>query len=164
MRRLTSVLSLLSCWLMVLAARGQEDQPKKPRPLQNPKSRTAMTIEKTSFGKTKDGAEIQLFTCKNPAGLVLKVMSYGATVVSLETPDKLGNVRNIQLGFPKLDGYLARHPYFGSTVGRYGNRIAGGRFTLDAKEYTLATNNGPNHLHGGIKGFDAIVWQAEEVK
>jgi aldose 1-epimerase len=163
MRRLTSVLSLLSCSLALVAA-GQEDQPKKPRPLQNPKAKTAMTIEKTSFGKTKDGTEIQLFTCKNSGGLVLKVMTYGATVVSMETPDKLGNVRNIQLGFPKLDGYLARHPYFGSTVGRYGNRIAGGKFTLDGKEFKLATNNGPNHLHGGIKGFDAVVWKAEEVK
>jgi aldose 1-epimerase len=163
MRRLTSVLSLLSCSLALVAV-GQEDQPKKPRPLQNPKAKTAMTIEKTSFGKTKDGTEIQLFTCKNSGGLVLKVMTYGATVVSMETPDKLGNVRNIQLGFPKLDGYLARHPYFGSTVGRYGNRIAGGKFTLDGKEFKLATNNGPNHLHGGIKGFDAVVWKAEEVK
>jgi aldose 1-epimerase len=163
MRRLTSVLSLLSCSLALVAV-GQEDQPKKPRPLQNPKAKTAMTIEKTSFGKTKDGTEIQLFTCKNSGGLVLKVMTYGATVVSMETPDKLGNVRNIQLGFPKLDGYLQRHPYFGSTVGRYGNRIAGGKFTLDGKEFKLATNNGPNHLHGGIKGFDAVVWKAEEVK
>ena len=94
----------------------------------------------------------------------MKVMTYGATVVSMETPDKLGNVRNIQLAFPKLDGYLQRHPFFGSTVGRYGNRIAGGKFTLDGQEYKLATNNGPNHLHGGIKGFDAVLWKAQEVK
>ncbi|HZL90517.1 MAG TPA: aldose epimerase family protein [Pirellulaceae bacterium] len=164
MRRLIFVLSLFSSWLVVLAANGQEDQPKKPRPLQNPKSKSAMTIEKTSFGKTKDGQQVELYTCKNAGGLVLKVMTYGATVVSMETPDKLGNVRNIQLSFSKLDGYLARHPYFGSTIGRYGNRIAGGKFKLDGKEFELATNNGPNHLHGGIKGFDAVVWQAEEVK
>ncbi|HUE71413.1 MAG TPA: aldose epimerase family protein [Pirellulaceae bacterium] len=164
MRRLTAVLSLLSCWLLASAI-GQDDQPKKPRPLQNPRPKNAaMGIEKSSFGKTKAGAEVQLYTCRNANGLVLKVMTYGATVVSMETPDKLGNVRNIQLGFSKLDGYLARHPYFGSTVGRYGNRIAGGKFTLDGQEYKLATNNGPNHLHGGIKGFDAVVWKGEEVK
>ena len=164
MRRLTCVLSLLSCSLVAMPAMGQEDQPKKPRPLQNPKTKTAMTIEKSSFGKTKDGTEVELYTCRNAGGLVLKVMTYGATVVSMETPDKLGNVKNVQLGFPKLDGYLQRHPYFGATIGRYGNRIAGGKFTLDGKEYKLATNNGPNHLHGGIKGFDAVVWKAEEVK
>ncbi len=91
-------------------------------------------------------------------------MTYGATVVSMETPDKAGKLANIQLGFPTLEGYLQRHPYFGSTVGRYGNRIAKGKFSIDGKEYTLATNNGPNHLHGGLKGFDAVVWKAEEVK
>lgn len=164
MRRLTAVLSLSCCWLLASAAIGQTDAPKKPRPLQSPKTKTAMGIEKSSFGKTKEGAEVQLYTCRNANGLVLKVMTYGATVVSMETPDKRGSVQNIQLGFPKLEGYLARHPYFGSTVGRYGNRIAGGKFTLDGQEYKLATNNGPNHLHGGIKGFDAVVWKAEEVK
>lgn len=126
--------------------------------------KTAMSITKADFGKTKEGAGVTLFTCTNKNGLVMKVMSYGATVVSLETPDKNGKLANIQLGFPKLEGYLQRHPYFGSTVGRYGNRIAKGRFSIDGKEYKLATNNGPNHLHGGIKGFDAVLWKAEEVK
>ena len=158
----------LTCGLvlsaMAAAAAAAEDAPKiKPR--QNPKSKNAtMSLEKTTFGKTKDGTEVHLYTCKNAGGLVLKVMTYGATVVSMETPDKLGNVKNVQLSFPKLEGYLERHPYFGSTVGRYANRIAGGKFTLDDKEYSLATNNGPNHLHGGLKGFDAVVWKAEEVK
>ena len=82
----------------------------------------------------------------------------------LGSPDRAGKNANITLGFPSLDGYLQRHPFFGSTVGRYGNRIAGGKFTLDGKSYTLATNNGPNHLHGGQKGFDAVMWKAEPVK
>src|SRR5678815_4398263 len=124
----------------------------------------AMTIAKTPFGKTEEGTEVSLYTCTNQNGLVMKVTTYGATVVSMETPDKSGKLGNIQLGFPTLEGYLQRHPYFGSTVGRYGNRIAKGKFKIDGKEFTLATNNGPNHLHGGLKGFDAVVWNAEEVK
>ena len=165
MRRLTPLVLPFLSWLLVSTALSQEERPQQRRPLQNPKSKNAaMSIEKTSFGKTTDGTEIELYTCKNAGGLVLKIMTYGATVVSMETPDKRGVVKNIQLGFPKLEGYLQRHPYFGSTVGRYANRIAGGKFSLEGKEYKLATNNGPNHLHGGIKGFDAVVWKAEEVK
>jgi aldose 1-epimerase len=90
-------------------------------------------------------------------------MDYGATLIGVETPDRAGKNANITLGFPTLTGYLQRHPYFGSTVGRYANRIAGGKFTLDGTSYTLATNNGPNHLHGGRKGFDALRWTAEPV-
>ena len=122
------------------------------------------TITKTTFGKSNDGAAVDLYTCTNAHGLTLKVMTYGATVVSMETPDKQGRLANIQLSFPTLAGYLQRHPYFGSTVGRYGNRIAKGKFMVDGQEYKLATNNGPNHLHGGQKAFDAAIWNAEEVK
>jgi aldose 1-epimerase len=93
-----------------------------------------------------------------------RLIDYGATLISLETPDSGGKLASITLGFPNLEGYEQRHPYFGSTVGRYGNRIAGGKFKLDGKEFTLATNNGPNHLHGGLKGFDAVVWKAEQIK
>ena len=106
-------------------------------------------VETKSFGKSKEGEEVTLFSCRNANGLVLEMIDYGAIVVSLETPDKEGKLANITLGFPNLDGYLDRHPYFGSTIGRYGNRIAKGKFKLDGKEYTLAVNNGPNHLHGG---------------
>ena len=126
--------------------------------------KTTMSIAKSSFGKTKDGTPVDLYTCQGPTGLILKMTNYGASVVSLETPDKAGKLANIQLGFPNLAGYSERHPYFGSTVGRYGNRIAKGKFTVEGKEYTLATNNGPNALHGGLKGFDAVVWQVAEVK
>ncbi|MFM2095757.1 MAG: hypothetical protein RIS70_2881 [Planctomycetota bacterium] len=123
-----------------------------------------MSIQKASYGKTKDGTEVFLYTCTNQNGLVVRITNYGATVVSVETPDRNGKLANITLSFPTLDGYLERHPYFGSTVGRYGNRIAGGKFSIDGKQYQLATNNGPNHLHGGIKAFDALVWKAEELK
>jgi aldose 1-epimerase len=115
------------------------------------------------FGKTQDGQEVKLHTLTNLHGLRIKLIDYGATLISVETPDRSGKTANITLGFPTLDGYLQRHPFFGSTVGRYANRIAGGKFTLDGKTYTLATNNGPNHLHGGKKGFDAVLWKAEPV-
>lgn len=129
----------------------------------SPAGKKAM-IEKQAWGKTKAGQEVDLYTCTNKNGLVLQVTTYGATVVSVQTPDRTGKKANITLSFPKLEGYLQRHPYFGSTVGRYCNRIAKGKFTLEGKEYTLATNNGPNHLHGGKIGFDALVWSAEEVR
>ena len=95
--------------------------------------------------------------------MVAKVMTYGATLTELDTPDRNGKLGDVVLGFPTLDGYLAKEPYFGATVGRVGNRIAKGRFTLDGTTYQLATNDGPNHLHGGIKGFDKVVWDAEVV-
>lgn len=140
------------------------EEPKTPAPADTTEKSADMSIEKSSFGKTTDGVEVDLYTIKNKNGLVLKMTNYGATVVSMETPDKDGKLANIQLSFPKLDGYLERHPYFGSTVGRYGNRIAKGKFKIGDEEYTLATNNDVNHLHGGKKGFDAVVWKATEVK
>jgi aldose 1-epimerase len=132
-------------------------------PASSSTTKRTMSIDKTSFGKTKDGQAVTLFTLHNSHGLIVKLMDYGAIVVSVETPDKNGKLANVTLGFPTLEGYLQRHPYFGSTVGRYGNRIAKGKFTIDGKESTLATNNGPNHLHGGQVGFDAVMWKAEEV-
>ena len=87
-------------------------------------------------------------------------MTYGAIITSLKTPDRAGLMRDIVLGFDGLDGYLKDPPYFGAVVGRYGNRIANGQFTLDGRTYRLAKNNGPNHLHGGVKGFDKAVWEA----
>jgi aldose 1-epimerase len=145
-----------------------ENKPSQPKPDDTPAANTEkatdMKIEKKSYGKTKDGKGVDLYTVTNKNGLVLKMTNYGATVVAMETPDKNGKLANIQLSFPALEGYLERHPYFGSTVGRYGNRIAGGKFKIGDEEYTLKTNNGPNHLHGGERGFDAVVWDAEETK
>jgi aldose 1-epimerase len=116
-----------------------------------------------TFGKTADGQEVKVHTLANLHGLRVRLIDYGATLISVETPDRSGKNANITLGFKTLDGYLQRHPFFGSTAGRYANRIAGGKFTLDGKTYTLATNNGPNHLHGGKKGFDAVLWKPEPV-
>jgi len=122
-----------------------------------------MSIEKAVFGKLESGEDVTLFTVRNQSGLVLKMMDYGAIIVSMETPDKGGNLANITLSFPSLEGYLPRHPYYGATIGRFGNRIANARFSLDGKDYELAANNGPNHLHGGSVGFDRVLWDAEEV-
>lgn len=128
------------------------------------KEKVQMSITKESFGQTQDGEEVYLYTLTNANGLIAKITNYGAILVSLEVPDKDGKSADITLGFDKLDGYLTRHPYFGATVGRYANRIGGAKFVLDGVEYKLAANNESNHLHGGIKGFDKAVWQAQQVK
>jgi aldose 1-epimerase len=119
------------------------------------------TIQKTDFGKTRDGTAVDLYTLTNSSGTKVKIITYGGIVTELHFPDRDGKFGDVVLGFDKLEGYLAGHPYFGAIVGRYANRIARAKFTLDAKEYTLAANNGPNTLHGGTKGFDKKVWKAE---
>ncbi len=118
-------------------------------------------IEKATFGQTRDGAPVDLFTLRNANGLAAKVTNYGAIITELHVPDRNGKSADVVLGFDKLEPYLEKHPYFGATVGRFANRIAGGMFQLDGKTYRLAVNNGPNHLHGGLKGFDKVVWKAE---
>ncbi len=124
-----------------------------------------MDVEKTRFGTTPDGQQVDLYTLKNANGMRVSVMNYGATVVNLEVPDRDGNIADVALGFDTLEEYFAtNNPYFGAVVGRYGNRIGKGKFTLDGVDYTLATNDGENHLHGGVKGFDKVVWDAETVQ
>ena len=118
-------------------------------------------VDVSSFGTLSDGTPVQLFTLTNSAGLLARVTNYGGIITELHTPDRAGSKADIVLGFDNLAQYLKGHPYFGATVGRVANRIAKGRFTLDGKEYVLAINNGPNHLHGGLKGFDKVVWKAE---
>jgi aldose 1-epimerase len=123
-----------------------------------------MAIQKQDFGQLPDGQNVDLYVLTNGKGMLAKIMTYGATLVSLGVPDRNGDIADITLGCDTLEGYMAASPYFGSTVGRYANRIAKGKFTLDGVDYTLATNNGENHLHGGIKGFDKVLWQAEPFK
>jgi aldose 1-epimerase len=112
------------------------------------------------FGKTADGKPVEIYTLTNANGVEVKAITYGCIITSLKTPDRTGKLADIVLGYDTLDGYLKDSPYFGAVVGRYGNRIAKGQFTLDGKTYKLATNNGPNHLHGGNKGFDKVAWKA----
>lgn len=120
-----------------------------------------MGITQSNFGKTADGQQVDLYTLTNANGVVAKIMTYGGIVTELHVPNRNGKQADVVLGFDKLEPYLAGHPFFGAIAGRYANRIAGGKFTLEGKEYTLAVNNGPNSLHGGKKGFDKVVWQAE---
>jgi aldose 1-epimerase len=119
------------------------------------------SIEKSEFGKLPDGTVVDAYTLKNKHGLTAKVITYGALLTEMHVPDRNGRFGDITLGFDNLQQYLDGHPYFGATIGRYANRIARGRFTLDGRTYTLATNDGPNHLHGGLRGFDKVVWKAE---
>lgn len=127
------------------------------------KKEAGVSMKKDAFGKTADGKQVDLYTFTNANGVEVRIMTYGGIVVSIKTPDKDGQFADISLGFDSLDGYLGKHPYFGALVGRYGNRIAKGKFTLDGKEYTLAVNNDVNALHGGLKGFDKQVWDAKEI-
>lgn len=120
-----------------------------------------MTIRKETFATTPEGVAVERFTIENGKGVSIQVMTYGAILLSCKTPGKEGRPEEITLGFNSLERYLERHPFFGATVGRFANRIARGTFVLDGKSYQLAVNDGPNHLHGGVKGFDKQIWQAE---
>lgn len=122
-----------------------------------------MGIEKQPFGKA-DGQDVYLYTLTNANGLKADITNYGGIVTSLMVADREGNLADIVSGYDSLDEYIENNPYFGALIGRVGNRICKGKFTLNGVEYTLATNNGPNHLHGGLKGFDKVVWDAEEME
>lgn len=124
-------------------------------------SREGGHLVREPFGTTADGEAVDIFTLRNVQGVELRVMTYGGIIVSLRVPDRNGTPGDVVLGYDSLAGYLRDSPYFGAIVGRYGNRIAKGRFTLGGTDYQLATNNGPNHLHGGVRGFDKVVWRAE---
>jgi len=117
------------------------------------------SISVAPFGNTKDGVAVNLYTLRNNKGAEVGICNYGGLVIFLKMPDRNGQFGDVVLGYDNLDGYLKDTPYFGALIGRYGNRIAKGKFTLNGKEYTLAVNNGPNALHGGIKGFDKVVWE-----
>jgi len=130
-----------------------------PQALANPVS-AGPAIEQSSFGRAA-GKPVDIYTLRNVHGIEVRIMTYGAAIVSLKTPDRSGKLANIVLGFDTLEPYLAGVPYFGATVGRYANRIAKGRFSLDGKSFQLPQNDGPNSLHGGTRGFDKRVWQVQ---
>ncbi len=121
-----------------------------------------MPITRQAFGEIPNGTTIEQYTLTNTHGVEARIITYGGIVTALRVPDRAGKLDDVVLGFDTLAPYLDDHPYFGSLIGRYGNRIARGRFELDGVTYSLATNNGPNHLHGGPNGFHRAVWTAEE--
>ncbi len=142
--------------VFALLIAGCSQKPAEPPPPQ------VSPITRASFGNLPDGKEVDIYTLKNGQSEV-RITNYGARIVSLSVPDKNGQIGDVTTGFDTLEEYLQENPYFGAVVGRYGNRIANGRFTLDGKNYTLARNNGPNALHGGERGFDKVVWKAKEL-
>jgi len=123
-------------------------------------STTQGPLAKEPFGTAPDGQTVDIYTLRNHQGAEARIMTYGGIVVSLKVPDKNGQMGDVVLGYDNLDSYVKNSPYFGALIGRYGNRIAKGHFTLGGTTYTLATNNYPNALHGGLKGFDKRVWSA----
>ena len=132
----------------------------------NPKNDNKMrknkvSITKSFYGKTKDNKKVDLYSFKNENGMQIDIINYGGIITSLKVPDKNGETEDIVLGYNKLEDYINENPYFGSIIGRYGNRIAKGKFNLNGNQYTLATNNDENHLHGGNIGFDKVIWDAE---
>ena len=120
-------------------------------------------VTKTEFGQTEDGQKVYLHTLTNGNGLVAKITNYGAILTELHLPDNQGKLDDVVLGFDRLEDYLAAKLYFGAIVGRVANRIANAKFTLDGKQYNLAANSNSNHIHGGNKGFDKVVWKAEPI-
>ena len=121
-----------------------------------------MSVERTTFGQTAAGRTVDLYTLTNSHGLTAKVMTYGAIVTSVKTPDRQGRLAEVTLGLETLADYLAGHPHLGAIAGRVANRIDAGRFTLDGVDYQLEVNRPPNHLHGGVTGFDKAIWNAVE--
>lgn len=118
-------------------------------------------VSQEPFGSMQDGQNVTLYTLKNKNGIEMGVINYGGIITTLKTPDKEDNYEDIVLGYDSLEEYIQNNPYFGAIIGRFGNRIADAKFSLDGKEYQLAANDGSNHLHGGIKGFDKVYWDIE---
>ena len=151
----TMRLAILPAIVLVAAACGPKEVPVVIKP---------STYDTAAFGTAPDGTPVEVYTLVNSLGMEVRAMTYGATILSIKVPDAQGTMGDVVLGFDSLAGYVMESPYFGAVVGRYGNRIAKGHFTLDGKRYTLAVNNGPNALHGGLQGFDKKVWTAEPVR
>jgi aldose 1-epimerase len=129
-------------------------------PAMRPQTQHPPTVTVAPFGKMPHGEAVEVYTLTNAGGMEVRAITYGAIIQAILLPDGTGRLADVTLGFDSLAGYLGDSPYFGAVVGRYANRIARGRFTLDGRTYRLATNNGPNSLHGGVKGFDKVVWRA----
>lgn len=134
-----------------------------PAPAQTPAAapQRSFSMTRSPFGTLPDGQAVEAFTFTNANGVEVKAITYGGIITSLKVPDKAGQLGDVVLGYDALQGYLDKSPFFGTIVGRYGNRIGKGTFTIDGQTYKLPINNGPNHLHGGPQGFDKKVWKAE---
>lgn len=152
----TSSLWAICLWAFVSCNQSPTTQQTTEKPTAAP----TFSIEKSDFGSLPTGEAVSLYTLKNKNGMTVGIINYGGTIVSWTAPDKNGKYEDITLGCDSISGYVKGVPYFGAVVGRYGNRIAKGKFNLNGKTYTLVVNNIGNHLHGGIKGFDKMMWTA----
>ena len=148
---------LIYC-LMYIGIISCQQSENKTNITENSPKEMDIKIEQRNFGKTEGGDTVTLFSLTNLQGMTMEVMDYGGIITSLTAPDRKGNYQDVVLGFDNFQQYLDGHPFFGALVGRYGNRIAGAKFTLDGEEFSLVQNNGENHLHGGTKGFDKVIW------
>jgi aldose 1-epimerase len=151
---------LFAVIVLIAACKQKTETPAEPAA----DSTASTQVVKDTFGTLPDGKIVYRFTLKNDNGVEMQVINYGGIITSLKTPDKNGSVEDIVLGYDSLSGYLKSSPYFGALIGRYGNRIAKGKFKIDGTEYTIAGNNNGQHLHGGLKGFDKVYWEIEPLE
>lgn len=145
--------------------KGKSDQKNQSNSVEAaPQSNPSVSMEKMDFGSLPDGQQVEKYILRNSAGMEVDIITYGGIITSLKVPDNENKVRDVVLGYDTLADYLKSSPYFGAIIGRYGNRIAKGKFTLDGQEFKLEQNDGENHLHGGLIGFDKVIWSAKEEK
>ena len=155
MRRRVGIVGLVVPFLYFVGASAAAPPEEQPM---------GVGVAKADFGKTKDGTQVELYTLSNAHGMKAKITTYGGIITELDAPDRHDKMGDVVLGFDNLKSYLAGDPYFGAIIGRVANRIAKGQFKLDGKDYSVVKNNGPNALHGGVKGFDKVIWKAEPVE
>ena len=153
--------SIISLSFLYIQCKGNQKDEKQENTTQKTES---VSIEKKEYGTTPAGQKVAIYTLKNQKGMEVNIITYGGIITSLKVPNKAGVSEEVVIGFSNLEQYIKNKQYFGALIGRYGNRIAKGKFTLDGKEYQLATNNGKNALHGGPKAFHRVIWTAEEAK
>jgi aldose 1-epimerase len=160
MKTLNTAITAILIMLISTVTVGCKDGKNKKENSETQQMKKSLSIKKSDYGATEYGKKVAKYTLENEGGMQVDIITYGGRITALKTPDKEGNKENVVLGFNNIAQYEKGNPYFGALVGRYGNRIANGTFSLDGKEYTLAQNNGKNNLHGGIIGFDKKVWDA----
>jgi aldose 1-epimerase len=154
---------LILCMAFCVSLFNCKEIHKKERNKTHMENTKNITVSKHKYGTSIDGKEVDRYTLKNGNGMQVDIITYGGRITAISVPDKTGKFENVTLGFDRLELYEENNPYFGALVGRYGNRIAGAQFTLNGTTFNLEANNGPNSLHGGIKGFDKVVWQVTQI-